>query len=475
MKPNTLRGRIALWSAAVAMAALVLFGVAAAWNLRRELVQNLDQEIQDEAADFAAEMDEQQVQTSQGERAMTFTSDDLPRFPFVEVRGVTQRLLYRAPALGTVEVIPRTPMTSSYELQVGGRHLRFALFHRGRITYAVGKDLHLVEEALAGLLRSYLIALPLAVLAVGAGGWLIADRAVAPIKTIAVRAGNISASDLNQRLPDAPGRDEIGHLTLVLNAMFDRLQHSFEQVTRFTSDASHELKTPLALMRAEVENALESLPLAPATRELLESLGGQCARLSQIIDGLLLLSRADDRRLALEQTGFDLVRLVCELLEDAEILAEPAGLSLECELPNEVIVFGDRRLLARAVMNLIDNAIKHNQAGGRVLVAASAERDQAVLRIGNSGQGLPRGVGEEIFERFYRGDLSHGDETPGHGLGLSIAREITRAHGGDVQLVHSTSKWTEFCLALPLASGPRLAGTEHVETQPAESASSGQG
>ncbi|HEY5036413.1 MAG TPA: ATP-binding protein [Chthoniobacterales bacterium] len=454
MKPKTLRGRIALWSAAVATAALVLFGVAAAWNLRRELVQNLDQEIHDEAADFAAEMDEQQVQTIQGEKPMAFTSEDLPRFPYVEVRGATQRLLYRGPALGNLEVIPPGRPASTYELKVGGRPVRFALFHRGEITYAVGKDLHNVEEALAGLFRSYLITFPLVVVAIGAGGWFIADRAVAPIKTIAVRAGKISASDLNQRLPAAPGRDEISHLTLVLNAMFDRLQRSFEQVTRFTSDASHELKTPLALMRAEVENALESLSLAPEPRARLANLGEQCSRLSQIIDGLLLLSRADDRRLALEQTRFDLVRLVRELMEDAEILAEPAGLSLGCELPNEIVVCGDRRLLARAVMNLLDNAIKHNESAGRVTVAATTEHGRAVVRIGNTGRGLPRETGEQIFERFYRGDLSHSDETPGHGLGLSIAREIARAHGGDVKFAHSDSTWTEFSLVLPIEGSP---------------------
>ncbi len=450
MRPRTLRGRIALWSAAVATAALVLFGVASAWNLRRELVDNLDQQIHDEAADFAAEMDEQKAETSQGEKAMTFASDDLPRFPFVEVRGATQRLLYRTPALGKIEVIPAVQSGCPYELKAGDRVLRFALFHRGGITYAIGKDLDNIEEALAGLLRSYFIAFPLVVIAIGAGGWWIADRAVAPITTIAARAANISASDLSQRLPDTPAQDEIGDLTLVLNAMFDRLQRSFEQVTRFTSDASHELKTPLALMRAEVENALESPALAPEPRELLENLGEQCSRLSLIIDALLLLSRTDDRRLALEQTRFDLVRLVRELMEDAEILAEPARLSLECELPNEMPVWGDRRLLARAVMNLLDNAIKHNETAGRVRVAAARENGQAVLRIGNTGRGLSRETGEEIFERFFRGDPAHGDETPGHGLGLSIAREIARAHRGDVQLARSDASWTEFSLMLPV-------------------------
>ena len=467
MKPKTLRGRIALWSAAAATAALVLFGVATAWNLRRELVENLDRQIQDEGADFAAEMDEMQIESNVSEKAMTFSREDLPRFPYVEVIGAGRRLLYRAPALGKIEVIPVSDPTQPYELKVNSQPMRFALFHRGGITYAVGKDLHSVEEALAGLLRSYLIALPLVVLAIGAGGWLIADRAVAPIKTIAVRAGNISASDLNQRLPDAPAQDEIGHLTLVLNAMFDRLQRSFEQVTRFTSDASHELKTPLALMRAEVESALESHSLSAEPRELLENLGEQCSRLSLIVDGLLLLSRADDRHLALEQTRFDFVRLVRELMEDAEILAEPAKLTLETALSGEVPVLGDRRLLARAVMNLIDNAIKHNEPGGRVTIGVSTVKEQAILRVGNTGRGLPREAGEEIFERFYRGDPSHSDETPGHGLGLSIAREIARAHRGNVILADARSDWTEFYLVLPLASAREIASGKGVEAHPA--------
>ena len=370
------------------------------------------------------------------------------------MRGATQRLLYRAPALGNFEVIPAVEPKQPYELNVNGRRLRFALFHRSGVSYAVGKDLHHVEEALAGLQRSYFLIFPLVVVAISAGGWWIAHRAVGPITTIAARAANISASDLNQRLPKSPARDEIADLTLVLNAMFDRLQRSFEQVTRFTSDASHELKTPLALMRAEVESALESSSLAPEPRELLENLGEQCSRLSRIVDALLLLSRTDDRRLALEQTQFDLVQLVRDLMEDAEILAEPARLSLECDLPNEIPMRGDRRLLARAVMNLLDNAIKHNQTAGRVRVAAVRENGNAMLTIGNTGRGLPREAGEQIFERFFRGDPSHGDETPGHGLGLSIAREIARAHGGDVQVAGSDASWTQFSLVLPIEPTP---------------------
>ncbi|MEO8439036.1 MAG: ATP-binding protein, partial [Spartobacteria bacterium] len=273
-------------------------------------------------------------------------------------------------------------------------------------------------------------------------------------------AEKISATDLHQRMPPPPAQDEIGRLTEVLNEMFDRLQRSFEQVTRFTSDASHELKTPLSLMQAEVENALDSDSLASEHRQLLSDLSEQCSRLSQIIDGLLFLSRADDSHLVLAQEPVDLVRLARELMEDAEILAEPAGLTLECQLADEVVTRGDQCLLARAAMNLIDNAIKHNRPGGRVTIAAAVEKDRAVLRISNTGPGLAPGAGAQIFDRFYRGDPSHSNEIPGHGLGLSIAREIARAHGGDVLLVRSDSEWTEFRLVLPLLPGAALAVRE---------------
>lgn len=467
MKRLTFRARVALWSVAVVTIALTLFGAGVAWNLRRELVENVDQEIKDKADAFAAELDEQAAAGNQRENAAGFSEEDLPRFPYVEVRD-RKRLLYRSPALGNAEVFPRTPGARPNEFSLQGHRVRFRVFRRGDITFALGKDLETVDEALAGLLRAYLITLPLVALAVGAGGWLIARRAVAPIQRITAQAEKISVSDLNQRMPPPPAKDEIGDLTRVLNEMFDRLQGSFEQVTRFTSDASHELKMPLTLMQAEVESALESGSFDSGERQRLTDLSEQCTRLSQIVDGLLLLSRADDRRLALEQEPVDLVRLVRELLEDAEILAEPAGLTLKCELAGEVVAFGDRRLLARAVMNLIDNAIKYNHAGGEITIAASAEGEQAVLRISNTGPGIPRGLGEKIFDRFYRGDPSHSDERPGHGLGLSIAREITRAHGGDLLLVRSDFQSTVFYLVLPLARAA-AEGIEHSPFDRAES------
>ncbi len=451
MKGMTLRARIALWSVAVVTGALTLFGAGAAWSLQRELLENLDRQIRDGAAAFAAELEEQRVDWNRRQKTESFSEEDLPRFPYVEVKDARQHLLYRSPALGGAEIFPTSHPNRPYEVRANGRRIRFALFHRNGVTFALGKDLQSVDEALAGLLRAYLLTLPLVALVVGAGGWWVAHRAVAPVRTIAAQAEKISASDLDQRLPEPAAEDEISHLTRVLNQMFHRLERSFAQVTRFTSDASHELKTPLTLLRAEAESVLASPSAGEAEQELAADVIAQCSRLTQIVDGLLFLSRAEDRRLDLECTPVDLAALVRELTEDAEIMAAEAKLTLRSELAEDVIAPGDAPLLRRSVMNLIDNAIKYNRPGGTVILSAARENGNAVVSVRNTGPGLAEESREQVFDRFYRGDLSHHREPPGHGLGLSIAREVARAHGGDVVLGESNAEWTEFSLRLPLA------------------------
>ncbi len=452
MKVKTLRGKVTLWSVSVVTAALVLFGAGAAWNLRDEMTENLGNEIKTEAHDFFKGVKEQGVDW-RNPKSVEALFDQAKRFHYVEIHDASGRLLYRSPNLGNQNVFPKKPQKKLSECSWNGRVLRFGVFENGGIILALGKDTEETSETLAQLGSAYLFALPLVVIAVGIGSWWIAQRALAPVKAIAARAEKISASDLHQRIPEPSAQEEIAHLTRVLNAMFDRLQGSFEQITRFTSDASHELKMPLALMRAQVEMAIASSGLAPAQRELLADLIEQCTQLSQIVDGLLFLSRADDHHLALEQTSVDVVAMVRELIEDAEILAAQSTVSLECKLPAELVVPGDLRLLRRAVMNLIDNAIKYNVPGGSVVLSASLNDANALLRVGNTGVGVPPGSRDRIFHRFYRSDLPHNQVAPGHGLGLSIAREIARAHGGDVTLVKSDSRWTEFCLVLPATDG----------------------
>ncbi len=451
MNLRTLRARVVLWSVAVVNGALILFGAGAAWNLHRELIGRVDEEIQNDARDFLDELGEQPPDWSKPSHIATAFADETGRFQFVEARDKRGRLLYRSPSLGD-EAVLQDVSRRRYSITATGRRIRFGLFESRGVTFALGKDLHEINELLKGLISAYLLTLPLVAIAGGVGAWWIARRAAAPVQAIANRAENISASDLDQRLPVPQSHDEIAHLARVLNATFERLQRSFEQVTRFTSDASHELKTPLSLMRAQLESTLDSPRVGSEQRELLSDLIEQCSEISQIIDGLLFLSRADDRRLALEREPVDLVALVEDLREDAEILAGERELALQFHLPGHLIVTGDDRLLRRAVMNLIDNAIKYNLESGSVVISGSVEGRSSLLTFRNTGPGIPHGAREKIFERFYRNDPARGSGISGHGLGLSITREIVRAHGGEVSLAHSDEACTEFWLLLPLTS-----------------------
>jgi signal transduction histidine kinase len=450
MKPATLRARVTLWSVGVVTIALAVFAAGAAWSLRQELIENLDKDVKAEAQNFFSALKQQRVNW-RDPRSAEALFDQSKRLRYLEIRDDAGQVLYRSQKLenGPALLIPDGPKQN---IAWNGRALRFGVFHQDGIVLAIGSDTKEITETVVQLLVAYVVVLPMVIVAVGFGAWWIARRAVAPVEAIAAQAETISASDLHQRLPASSSQDEIAHLTRVLNGMFDRLQRSFDQVTRFTSDASHELKTPLALMRAEMESAMNAPTLDPDQREVCANVIRQCLQLSQIVDGLLFLSRADNRQLALEQETVDLSSLMGELREDAEILALPLKLTLQCNLPAELRVRGDRRLLSRALMNLIDNAIKYNRAGGAVVMAALVHREHAVVTIRNNGDGIFGDAREKIFDRFYRGDSLSGDVAIGHGLGLSIARGIARAHDGDVTLLRSDRQWTEFCMTLPIAN-----------------------
>ena len=218
----------------------------------------------------------------------------------------------------------------------------------------------------------------------------------------------------------------------------------------FPADASHQLKTPIAILRAGIEEILAQPGLSDEHRESVADLLQQTRRLTSVAENLLLLSRADTGRLALRATEFDLGKLLEGSLEDARILGAGSNLQIEANVPEALPMNGDREMISLTVQNLVENAVKYNRPGGRVLVSAEKHDHVVQIRVGNNGPGIPRERAPQVFERFYR---ARGDEqTSGHGLGLSIARELARAHGGDLTLARSQPDWTEFCLRLTASS-----------------------
>lgn len=280
----------------------------------------------------------------------------------------------------------------------------------------------------------------------------VASRALAPVEEVRQAAARSTPKRLDQRLPVPPTRDEIAGLIEVLNGAFERLQRSFEQSARFSADASHHLKTPIAVLRAGVEEILADPECSANTQVTPEGLLHRIHQLNSVADNLLLLARADAGRLELNKDEFDMSELLDGVLDDGRALPEPFGLTVEAEIPPHLPLKADRAFVGMIAQKLLENAIKYNARGGRVRLSARTVNGAVELSVGNSGEGIPPERVSHLFERFYR---VRGDERVGgggSGLGLSTARELARAHRGEVSLLRADATWTELNVTLPQAA-----------------------
>lgn len=331
---------------------------------------------------------------------------------------------------------------------------RFGVMGNNELRLVVGLNFDAAQADLNRMRRLYLLTLTAALLLIGCGGWWVSGRALRPLKNIAHTAERVTAQGLDQRIPASQEDPEIARLISVLNGMMDRLEASFRQATRFSADASHELKTPLTVMQGELENALQAA--APGSREqqVFTNLLEETQRLKTITRGLLLLAQADAGQLKLAPEDIDLGAMIEAMIEDARILAGDADLSFQTKLAPGVRVQGDRILLHTALFNLLSNAVKYNETGGRVSVEMTAIAGPVTVTVGNTGPGIPEVEQPKLFGRFHRGDRTRGQPVEGMGLGLSLAREIARAHRGELVLSESRPGWTCFTLTLKSAPTP---------------------
>jgi signal transduction histidine kinase len=308
---------------------------------------------------------------------------------------------------------------------------------------------------LTALRRAFFAALPFALLLVGGGAWFLAGRALRPVHVLTQAAERVTARGLDQRITTPGNVREFERLVTVFNEMLDRLEKGFHQANRFSADASHELKTPLALLQAELEQALASTPSGSPQQQLYTSLLDEVQRLKAITQKLLLLALADSGRLELHREPTDLAQLLANVIEDATAFAP--HLAIEHAIPVHVSVLADAVLLEQALQNLTNNAIKYNRAEGLIRLTLRLEADSAVVAVGNTGPGISIENRPHVFERFFRGDRSRARHAAaGVGLGLSLSREIIRAHGGDLALCppRADGDWTEFVVRLPCTVAP---------------------
>jgi heavy metal sensor kinase len=373
----------------------------------------------------------------------------------------------RAPAAskisGVLDAVARTPGSALYfaTLSDGDNQYRVVgrrVLARGSVyTLVVLRPLHDQEDLLEGASYALLIAVPLALLLASIGGYFLARKSLAPVVRMSATAARIGAANLHERLPVANERDELGGLARVINALLARLDTSFEQQRRFMADASHELRTPIAIMRSEAEVALSEPEISKAElRESIAIFRDETKRLTGIVEDLFMLARADAGQYQLTPSEFYLDELASEVARAVRTLIAEKGLILQTDAVEEMPFRGDENLLRRLLLNLVDNAIKYTPKGGAVTVSCKRDGKRYIITVSDTGPGIPAESAPHIFERFYRADSARSraeDEsaglTSGAGLGLSIARWIAEAHEGTLALQHSSEAGSIFQLVLP--------------------------
>lgn len=313
------------------------------------------------------------------------------------------------------------------------------------------QSLNPVKETLDDLREQLMFGVPVLLLFAGLGGYFLANRALSPVHQITATAQSIDLQDLSKRIHYPGAMDEVGKLAQTFDQMLARLQDSFERERRFTADAAHELRTPLTVLKGQIEVTLSRARGSSEYETRLRELALQVDRLIRLSNALLFLSRSDQNQIEFKPASVNMAELFSVLIEQLQPLADEKNIKISTQFPNDLFVRGDNDHLIRLFMNLLENALKYTPADGQIQASAGREAKEVLIEIRNSGNGIPSIHIPHLFERFYRVDEARSSQTGGNGLGLAIAQEIVRLHGGEIHMQSEAGKGVTVSVRLPAA------------------------
>ncbi|MEQ1853457.1 MAG: ATP-binding protein, partial [Chthoniobacteraceae bacterium] len=445
---STFRLRLAIHTMLVAGVLVAAFGAGAWWYAQRQLARNLDLRVAESARRLWTQLTPRHGAAEMREAATaifgTATLDDGRTAVLVQSHVAGNPVIYSSAAdpaagfrdrLASGEGVITTPDDSRplertppaqrgtllrpqmpeirepvfFTTSTPKGEWRYVALSSPRYTVFVGLSTREFYAEVRRAAWSFAAAGAAGLLLAGLGAWWLAGRAMRPLERVVATAEKLSAAELDERIPIKSGDDlEFARLIFALNGMIERLHASFQQAARFTADASHELKTPLAVMQAALHDALRSGQPPPV-----EALLGEVSRLKSITQSLLLLSQADAGKLPLQRERYDLSIEVAGIAEDAEALCAEAGLKCEHSIAPGIEVEADRALMRHVFRNLLANAIQYNRPGGSVTMSLRREDARAIFSITNTGPGIPAEVQPRLFERFFRADHARQGEGTG--------------------------------------------------------------
>ncbi len=330
------------------------------------------------------------------------------------------------------------------------RVLTVPVVESNRIAYIVqvASPLRTVDSAQRNLKIILFILLPLTVFLTGIIGAFLAKIALNPVDKIIDTIHKITADSLKLKIDIPDTRDEIKRLADTFNEMLGRLEHSFTTQRQFLENFAHEIRTPLAVLRGEIEVTLKRVQTAEEYQTVLVSNLEEVVRINRIVEDLLILARFDSSTIILEKQRVDLGVFLGMIVDDMKVLAEQKNIIINFSAPHDVIIYGDENQLKRLFINLLDNAIKYTPDNCTVTVSAEPENDYSKIVFKDTGMGIPSGETGHIFDRFYRMDKAR--KKPGYGLGWSIAKSIAEAHKVRIEVVSAVNQGTTFTVFLPI-------------------------
>ncbi len=449
--PLSIRARLTLWYSSVVVMILVIGAVAGSLAQSRLALQRLDDELARAMATLEGVMRTEFGEGLTLEGAAAEASAEVivpdrtlavtrPDGSVLELWGVPVDRSSLPPIVANADAA--TLATPGGELRV---LTRLVDYNGHRYGAAVMASLSALHAGHAEMVRAMSLGVAMALIAAAVGGWLIGRQTLKPLTRMAEQAGRINERDPRERLVVPPAGDELGQLAVSFNGLLDRLASALHHQRQFMADASHELRTPVSVVRtaAEVTLAREVRP-AEEYREALVIVGEQASRLSRLVDAMFLLSRAEAHGVPLHREFLNLDDLLTESARALRVLANQRAVTVTTNGDQEVGVTGDDALLRQMIGNLLDNAIRHAASNGSVMASLARSADRVSLRITNDGPSIAVADRERIFERFVRIGSSDGA-----GLGLPIARWIAEAHEGTLRLEESEPGSTTFVVTLP--------------------------
>lgn len=463
MKRLSIGMRLTLWYLAIFALAQIVFGAGMWVLLRHHLYDLVDDSLEDQVQDLKNFMEAQKKNATiaklQEEVEETYALEHSG--DYLKIYTDSDTLIYQSRFLQSHLVSlgsKRGEKGVFKSLRIDGQPFRFTvqtLEANGHIfTATMGIPTDDVVETL-DLFQSYLLTLAPALFLVAAGGgyWL-SRRALAPVDSLVRTAREISGENLNSRLPKLETGDELQRLSDTVNDMLDRIESAFLRITEFTADASHELRTPVSLIRTESELALRRSRTENEYKESMRHILLEAERTTALIEQLLVLARADSGRETLHMQPFDLATTLKGVVDDWRQVATIRGLQFSSNIASDTWVMGDESALRRVAEILLDNAFKYTSSPGVVHLSFEQREEYAVLVVRDSGLGIAPEERDKIFERFYRVDKARNREQGGAGLGLAIARWIVTQHRGSIKVESQPARGTAFCVELPAIATP---------------------